>query len=91
MIIIYGVPKDVGRCYACNEAVRICEESGIDYKFIPVLYKTEDGFNYNRDIIISLAKKMNKTNLSIIYPQIFDDEKYIGGLLKFKEYRGYDE
>ncbi|AKA61921.1 glutaredoxin [Proteus phage vB_PmiM_Pm5461] len=88
MITIYGIPEEVGRCYSCKEAIRLCNEYGIEYKFIPVLYNTKDGFDYHRDTIVSLAKLLNKQNLSIIYPQIFIDDKPVGGLSGLKSYIG---
>lgn len=88
MIIIYGIPEEVGRCYSCKEAVRLCEEHKLEYTFIPVLYNTPEGFDYHRETIISLAKLLNKQNLSIMYPQIFIDDKPVGGLSGLKSYIG---
>lgn len=86
MIKIYGIPKEIGFCYACNEAEKYCINHGIQYEFIPVLRKTTEGFDYNKDTIISLAKRLNRTSLSIMYPQIFEDDLYIGNLRQFKDY-----
>lgn len=91
MLTIYGIPEEVGRCYSCREAIKVCKENDLEYTFIPVMYadpESPTGFGFYRDEIKKLAIKLHKDNLRIVYPQIFENEKYIGSLLQFKKYIG---
>lgn len=81
-IEIYGIPDDLYRCYACNEAKRLLESKGIPYSFIPVVSKSDNelGFDYNKETIKNLALLVNGgKSLAMSYPKIVVDGSYIGG------------
>lgn len=88
-IEVYGIPEGLGySCYSCINAVRLLEYKGLPYTFIPVLRKADNslGFDYERDNIHELAKRIKAPSLAIVYPQIFIDGEAIGSFKALKEY-----
>lgn len=71
-IDIYGIHEDDFHCYSCRDAKRICDEAGLDYNFIRVLTKGEDGLpKYNLDVIDALVKRAKLPSRKVVYPVIF--------------------
>lgn len=90
---IYGIPEDIARCYGCISAVRLLERLGIDYTFYPILKHSDNelGFEYDRDRISELQRRVGKPTPPTNYPQILIDDVWVGGFLKMKAYFGDDE
>lgn len=77
MIQIYGIPKEAFRCAGCEYAIKICEETGTEYEFIPVTKydKLLDCLMIDRDKIVKLASRAKFRSLRIMYPVIFENSK----------------
>ena len=68
MITIYGKP----RCTFCDAAKRLCESKGLEYE-----YKMLDADFTMEDLI-------EKVPTAKTFPQIWIDDKHIGGYDQFK-------
>lgn len=86
-IEIYGVPEHLFKCPGCISAVDFCRSYGLQFTFIPVLIDSskEMGFEYNREAIEQCRIRAGKDTSPRQYPQIFVDNKWIGGYQTFKE------
>ncbi|BES53223.1 hypothetical protein [Aeromonas phage phiWae14] len=86
-IEIYGIPEELFKCPGCIAAVDFCKSYSFDYEFIPVLIKDESpiGFRYDIERIDECKTRANKDTRPRQYPQIFVDDKWIGGYQTFKE------
>lgn len=91
MIEIYGIPDNVYRCWGCHESRKLLDSLNIKYQFHEVIRSVDNelGFEYNRPKIEELANRLNVKSLRFVYPQIFIDDKHIGGYKQLKEL--YDE
>ena len=86
MVEIYGIPTDTFKCPACISAINWCKHYKIPYKFIPILNKTNDsmGFAYDKLVIEELRRRAGKRTAPNKYPQIFVDDKWVGGFYDLK-------
>lgn len=86
-IEIYGIPEHLHNCYGCVESLKLLESKGIKYNFYPVLISSNNelGFEYDRDRIEELARRLNSRGLAFTYPRIFVDDRFIGGYKQLKD------
>lgn len=87
MIEVYGIPKEVYNCWGCQATIKLLDSLKIPYQFHEVIKRVDNelGFEYNRPKIEELAKRINSGSLKMVYPQIFIDNKHIGGYKQLKE------
>ncbi|QQV89660.1 thioredoxin [Proteus phage SJ_PmiM] len=82
---IYGFDPKHFKCVPCINAKRLADIKKLDYKFIPV--SEGEGPILNKQIIDQLVKRLNRrSEVGLTMPQIFIDDKSIGGFDKFKEF-----
>ena len=95
MIEIYGIPEEVWRCPGCKTAVDLLKALKINYKFINVINNKDDHIEYDRPVIVDLAKRIGCfPSLSIRYPVIFVDNIKQHNIPSFKQTLislGYDK
>jgi hypothetical protein len=83
-IEIYGIPEEVGRCPGCYTVTKLLKELNAPYTFYKVL--TNNGkIEYDRPLIVSLAKRAGFTSLNIRYPVIFLNDKKQKNIAEFKK------
>lgn len=92
MIEIYGVPEHLFKCPGCMAAVSYCEQSDLEFRFIPIILDADNelGFEYDRPAIEELRIKAGKETPPRRYPQIFVDGEWVGGFQTFKEKYGHE-
>lgn len=87
MIEIYGIPEEVYLCWGCKSAIKLVKSLDLPYEFYKVVKRVDNelGFEYNREKIEELAKRLNVNSLKFVYPQIFVDGKHIGGFKNLRD------
>lgn len=83
-IEVYGIPDEVGRCSGCQSVTKLLKELNAPFTFYKVL--TNNGkIEYDRPLIVSLAKRAGFTSLNIRYPVIFINDSRQKNIKQFKE------
>lgn len=83
-IEVYGIPDEVGRCPGCQSVTKLLKELNAPFTFYKVL--TNNGkIEYDRPLIVSLAKRVGFTSLNIRYPVIFINDSRQKNIKHFKE------
>uniref|UniRef100_A0A173GA59 Glutaredoxin n=1 Tax=Escherichia phage UFV-AREG1 TaxID=1837867 RepID=A0A173GA59_9CAUD len=83
-IEVYGIPDEVGRCPGCQSVTKLLKELNAPFTFYKVL--TNNGkIEYDRPLIVSLAKRAGFTSLNIRYPVIFINDSRQKNIKHFKE------
>lgn len=88
MIEIYGIVSESHKCPACDFIVKRLEEDGIEYSIKTVLRdaKTDLGFEYRRDVIDELRRRIRQPKGSLELPKVFVNGIYIGGAKALLDY-----
>lgn len=73
-IELYGIPEEVGRCYGCRRVKSMFDDLELNYSYNKVMVKTDNGIEYDRPLIVSLASRLGQKSLNIAYPVIFIDD-----------------
>ncbi len=84
-IDLYGIPEEVGRCYGCRRIKGLFDDLELKYSYNKVMLKTDDGIEYDRPLIVSLASRLNQKSLNIAYPVIFIDNIHIKNFNHLKD------
>lgn len=87
MITIYGVDETLFKCPGCMAAIRLCTQKGLKYEFKSIIIKSDCkiGFIYDKAAIEECRIRANKKTAPRNYPQIFENDEWIGSITSFKE------
>lgn len=86
---VFGYDNKHFKCVPCINSKRLLDAKKIPYEFYAVTSgNNEDGSPiFNEEIISSLLTRLNRpTRVGLTMPQIFDEDKPIGGFSELKEY-----
>ena len=85
-IELYGSDMEGWRCPACYDTKKLLDENHLSYIYYPVVNAKGDTFEFNFDNINNLRDRLKVNHRCFTYPQIFVNNKCIGGLKQLREY-----
>lgn len=89
MFKVFGYDNKHFKCVPCINSKRLLDAKKILYEFYAVTSgNNEDGTPiFNENVISELLDKLNRpTRVGLTMPQIFDEDKPVGGFSELKEY-----